>query len=202
MNDERYAFLASGFIQQEIEKKYELTIPNEIKRLISDIVRQMASFRFNICTTDADVIKDDGKIFKVSDETSIFVSAGDSYGRRRGSCTIKLKTGLIHYGVGFGITSAVSNITSDKHIYLWSENGHTYFAYCNGRGKIAGDPGAQFTGSSWRLGDKIQMEWDDVGNLTFKRNNSEMGRIDIEKGLTYYLCVCSETSKNIGLEIM
>ena len=196
MNDKEYAIFVSGYTRQEIEEKYELSIPDEIKQVISDILRQMGSFKFDICTTNMDVIKDNGRIFKADDSISNPVSVGCSNGSIKGVFTVKIKT-QPGDDLGFGITSEMSNITKSYWMSFWE--GKTYYVYGyqafqNGEGRID-------MKQAFAAGDVVKIQWDDVGNLTYYVNDTEIGIIDIEKGLTYYPCFCRYKGE-VDLEII
>ena len=200
---ENSIILASGFTRTEIEKKHNLIVPGDIKQLIGDILNQIKFFVFDICTTDSNVIKHDGKVFSILNGKMGTMSAGDSYGRKNGCCSIKIrKLNQDELGMGFGITSDVNNIKTNKHIYCWNDSCYTYYEYSTGDGKVSGTEGDIFEDLEWNEGDIIKMEWNDKGILKYSRNNKQHGRIKIKKGLVYCPCVCRHTWGDVEVEIM
>ena len=163
------------------------------------------SFRFDICTSNMDVIKDDGTIFRVlKSRRNEYVNAGDSHGRKSGVCTIKVnKLGYVR----FGITTIVRSIETDKglHTPVWYRAGHTYCAIGFRErvlGYEVGNPKEKFKHSGWSIGDVIKMEWTETGILKFYTNDIQIGQIRIAKGLIYYPFVQRYNSDAVELEIM
>ena len=198
---EYISIVVSGFARQTLE------IPIELEQIITEILTKTGLFLFNICTMDMNLIKDDGRIFQAPNDISNYVNAGDLNGWKRGCCTIKV-TKLGGNSLGFGITTAVSNIASNQHIFKWSKRGHTYYTYSDGCGYRSGDYSEKFTNSSWKNGDIIKMEWNQKGHLKFTRHSGDIvykSKMRIRKGLIYYPGVCRYKgfkSENAEVEIM
>ena len=130
------------------------------------------------------------------------MSAGDSNGRKSGRCTIRIEA-LSGGTLAFGLTTAVSNIRTNKWIHFYMI-GRTYYQRSDGYGLESGTSSSKFHRHNfgWIVGDLIMMEWSHLGYLQFYRNNVKSGKMNIVSNLTYHPCVCGRGGRFAKLSIV
>ena len=161
-------------------------------------------FRFDISNKGDSAIEADGKLFNTTPYVSTTdVSVGDSNGRKSGECMIKINKTAFS---GIGITSNVNNIKHND----WLGNyaiGSTYYLHNSGhawsvKAPYSIGPKQAFKCIAWKDGDIIKVEWNADGMLTYYINDSKVGEISIEKGLTYFFCAATVSHTQTELEIV
>ena len=116
----------------------------------------------------------------------------DSNGRKSGECTIRINQ---HGFFGFGITNDLNNILTNR--WMWDyPKGKTYYVCSSGAGWSKESTCGQFSYPCWTVGDLIKIEWTEHGILTCHINGNKKGQMNIEKGLTYFLCACTESIRH------
>ena len=199
--DDETVNLVNGFIRNA-QETLKLTIPKPINLIVMTFYHE--PIRFDICSRDEDMIKNDGKIF-YAPSTYTNISAACSKGTKIGSLSLKVNK-FNGYGIGIGITTDINNCTFSDWIFNYSL-GITYYIYVlktyKGYAWVAQASSAEFRVPQWIYGDLMRIEWDsNKGIFEYYNNDDKVGTINIKKGLIYYPCVCRHSEEEIEIEIV
>ena len=192
--------LINGFIR-DVQSLLKATIPSPINSVV--MLFHYIRLRFDICTMNKDVIKNDGKLFCVN--SGYYLNAGISRGAKMGQFQFKINK-FEARSLSVGITSDIENCRSENWITHY-QYGHTYFVLVRRQGSSPGYKSSSFnrnfTAPEWKSGDVMKIEWDS-NQETFKYyvNDKEEGVMNTEKGLIYYACVCSPGNAHVELELI